>query len=395
MVLEQNVIIGTFTHRKEFLSELIDSVAQNFPNIPFIIQYADQPINKNMEALRQKFLATNRRYWVFIDHDIKFLYPDTIKIALETMLKGRFALVGVYSTFDPEYKSLDGLEMKEVGWVPGYFQMVDSKIVGHMLPDLNLPDSNTAIDTSYCVAIKALGYKIGLTPTLVYHTYKKVWMDQEAADKTNIYVMEKWGQFYFDCCGVFSGIVGKIPEQGESVMERNKIKLMAWQKEHYHSVNGETRINMGCGEVKLAGYINCDIQGCSDIRCNMQNLPFKDNFADEISCHHSLEHIPQNEIVPTLKDWFRVLKPGGILDLGIPDIELCTKEFLNANEKQRWNWNIYTIYGIQTDKGQFHMNGLSLNRAKELLNSVGFNILDSYNYDGWETPSSWLLCQKV
>ncbi len=393
MIFEQNVVIGTFTNVKEFIPELIDSVAKNFPNIPFIVHLDNQPINKNMEALRQKFLATNKRYWIFLDHDIKFIYPDTIKVTLETMLKGRFTLVGVYSTFDSEYKSLDGLEMKEVGWVPGYFQMVDSKMVGHVLPDLNLPDGCTGIDTNYCVAIKSLGHKIGLAPTLVYHTYKKVWLNQESFNKTNAYVMQKWGKFYFDCCGSFPGIVGGIPEE-VSIMDKNRDKLIAWQKEHYQSVNGEVRINVGCGDIKLDGYINCDFQGNPDIKCNMQNLPFENDFADEISCHHSLEHIPFNDIIPTLNDWFRVLKSGGILDLGIPDIELCCKAFLSASEKDKWNWNIFTLYGIQKDKGQFHMNSLSLNRVKELLISVGFSILDSYNYNGNDTPSAFVLARK-
>jgi len=124
-------------------------------------------------------------------------------------------MVGVYSTFDPQYIiNHDDLIEKEVPWMPGYFQMIDSVLVGHIGADMNLPDPNTSIDTSYSIAIKALGYSIGIAPTVVYHTCKKgSWVKQEVIAPTNAYLMKKWGQYYFDNCHGFFNIVGAWPNQ--------------------------------------------------------------------------------------------------------------------------------------------------------------------------------------
>jgi hypothetical protein len=90
--------------------------------------------------------------------------------------------------------------VREVGWATGYFILVDSQQVGSIQPDLNLPDPNTAVDTSYSVAIRQAGGKIGLSGNVVYHVRKQVKANQAAIQTTNSYLMSKWGQFYFEQC---------------------------------------------------------------------------------------------------------------------------------------------------------------------------------------------------
>jgi hypothetical protein len=217
VILEQDVILGTFTHRTDYLPGLLQSVKENFPDIPFIVQLVNLPINKNMEELRKKFSGSKKRYWVFLDDDIKFLHPDTIKIALQFMIKNRWGLTGIYSTFDPNYQNDVELVEKEVGWIPGYFQMVDSFLFGNVQPDLDLPDPNTAIDTSYCCSIKSKGGKIGIAPTVLYHQWKPIkgWDGQEIVDKTNDYLFKKWGSFYNRCITNCGCVVGKVPNGQE------------------------------------------------------------------------------------------------------------------------------------------------------------------------------------
>lgn len=212
MIIETDLVMGTFTNTEKYLSGLKESIDKFCPDIEFVLQLDKKSIKENFELLREQFIKTNKRFWLFLDHDIRFISPDTIKIALITLIRDRYAMVGCYSTYNPNYViGSDQLITKETGWLPGYFQLVDSSKVGHITVDFNLPDNNTAIDTSYSVAIKSEGYKIGIAPTVVYHHYKKAWMDSEAYEKTNTYVREKWGQFYFDCTNIFEGIVGEIP----------------------------------------------------------------------------------------------------------------------------------------------------------------------------------------
>lgn len=422
-IFEQDVVVGTFTHRTTYLPRLLESVKKFMPNAPFIVQIADLPINENFEALREKFKATNKRFWLFLDDDIEFMHPETLSKAVETLIRGKYAMVGAYSTFDPCYQiNPEELIEKEIPWMPGYFQLVDSHLVGDVGADLSLPDPNTSIDTSYCITIKALGHKIGMAPVVVYHAYKKYsWCKQDVVQITNEYLMEKYGQFYFDNCHGYFNIVGGYPANSVDVRSgtisiddaeliRNRELLRAWQGEwYYRNEEGKVKLNLGAGSTRYPGYLSCDIQGDQDIVCDLRILPFEDNSVDEITCHHALEHIPYREFLPTLREWFRVLKPGGYLDLGMPDLELLCKNFLLMDEERRWKWVVYTIYGQQgttdmlphllteddpIDHGQIHRGGVSLERMRQYLLDTGFEIINLFNYDGFDTPSIFAFVTK-
>jgi glycosyltransferase involved in cell wall biosynthesis len=203
-LLEQDVVIGTFTNKSTQITKLWESAHKHVPNVKFITRFHRGGINAGMSLLREDFLATGKRYWVFLDDDIQFLNPDIINNALRTLISGKYGAVSVYSTFDTESltKPYDASKLvaREARWATGYFIMVDSHKVGQVLPDMNLPDANTSIDTSYSVSIRAAGYNIGISPDYVYHFKKEVWMKPDVVEITNKYLMKKWGKFYFDIC---------------------------------------------------------------------------------------------------------------------------------------------------------------------------------------------------
>ena len=72
------------------------------------------------------------------------------------------------------------------------------------------------------------------------------------------------------------------------------------------------KLNLGCGNEKIDGYINYDKD---DIDLN-KKLTFKDNSVDEIRVFHVLEHL----INPydTLMEFYRILKVNGILLIKLP-----------------------------------------------------------------------------
>ena len=78
------------------------------------------------------------------------------------------------------------------------------------------------------------------------------------------------------------------------------------------------KLNLGCGEKKMAGYINVDICGNPDKRVDLSVFPwpFEDNSADEISSSHFLEHVLDYE--RTILEIHRILKPRGILHFKVP-----------------------------------------------------------------------------
>ena len=64
----------------------------------------------------------------------------------------------------------------------------------------------------------------------------------------------------------------------------------------------------------------------------LQGLPFPDNTFDVVYHSHVLEHLPKNEAPGFVKECFRVLNPGGILRIVIPDLEEITREYLRQLE---------------------------------------------------------------
>jgi hypothetical protein len=201
-LLEQDTAIGTFTNKTTYITDLWKSANKHIPHVEFITRFQRGPINKGMSLLREDFIASGKRYWCFLDDDIQFLNPDIIKNALTTLVNGKFGAVSVYSTFEPSALTVpynpSGLTTRPHKWATGYFILVDSKKVGTILPDMNLPDPDTAVDTSYSVCIRASGYDIGISADYVYHVKKNTRTREDVIGKTNTYLAIKYGQFYFD-----------------------------------------------------------------------------------------------------------------------------------------------------------------------------------------------------
>ena len=63
---------------------------------------------------------------------------------------------------------------------------------------------------------------------------------------------------------------------------------------------------------------------------------FSDNTFDEIRASHVLEHISQNRTVQTLKEWNRVLVPGGVARVIVPDTFFCIDKLLNKDDNKEW-----------------------------------------------------------
>ena len=84
------------------------------------------------------------------------------------------------------------------------------------------------------------------------------------------------------------------------------------------------RLNWGCGPTPAPGWINADrvhargVELCRDIR---EGLALPDGSIEYAVAMHALQDVPYLDVVPVLKELRRVLRPGGVLRLGLPDLE--------------------------------------------------------------------------
>ncbi len=91
-----------------------------------------------------------------------------------------------------------------------------------------------------------------------------------------------------------------------------------------------TRLNIGCGKFPRPGWINLDnkvrpgVDCVADLRAA---LPFTDATFDYAVAIHVFPHIPLAGLAPALARVRRVLKPGGVLRLALPDLEKAIEAY--------------------------------------------------------------------
>lgn len=133
------------------------------------------------------------------------------------------------------------------------------------------------------------------------------------------------------------------------------------------------KLNIGCGGVRLPGYIGIDSNPKSgaDIIRPAHNLPYLDGEVDEIRSSHMLEHV--EHLSATLFEWFRVLKPGGLLWIRVPNFEVYVREWLDGSDAYRRELGLINLYG-HPDKGpgMYTRTGFTCERFRFLLPRFGF-----------------------
>lgn len=96
-----------------------------------------------------------------------------------------------------------------------------------------------------------------------------------------------------------------------------------------------TFLNLGCGSRYHPEWVNVDIvpQGPSVIQHDLsQRLPFSAESFDVVYHAAVLEHIRRVDAPIFMTECYRVLKPGGVIRVGVPDLEqICQLYLLKLN----------------------------------------------------------------
>lgn len=117
-------------------------------------------------------------------------------------------------------------------------------------------------------------------------------------------------------------------------------------------------LNLGCGSRFHPNWVNLDFIPAHpsilahDLR---QGIPFPDGSFDGVYHSHVLEHFPKNQAPAFLQECYRVLKPGGILRVAVPDLERIARGYLHtldqsltneANERHAadYEWMMLELY---------------------------------------------------
>ncbi len=140
------------------------------------------------------------------------------------------------------------------------------------------------------------------------------------------------------------------------------------------------RLNIGAGDTVIDGFTPIDRK----LGTEAFPLPqYADGSVEEIRCVHMLEHLSYKEIPQALKEWNRVLRPGGRLRISVPNIDVV------ANLKDDPHWPFY-LMGGQTDDNDFHKSAWDETRLAYYLKQFGFDRVQK-----WTSPNTDLAASDI
>lgn len=101
---------------------------------------------------------------------------------------------------------------------------------------------------------------------------------------------------------------------------------------------------------------------------------FATESCDEIYAHHLIEHLPYKKELPAaLAQLQRMLKPGGLLRVSVPDLDSLCRLMLDPRLSTQERFHIMRIlFGGQADAKDFHYVGLSFEFMVDYLTQAGF-----------------------
>lgn len=141
-------------------------------------------------------------------------------------------------------------------------------------------------------------------------------------------------------------------------------------------------LNIGCGPIFHPEWVNIDLISTSpyvqsyDIR---KGLPFPDAYFKGCYSSHLVEHLARDEACRLLAEISRVLKPGGVVRVVVPDLEMIARIYIATLEQvesgsveleSNYDWIVLELY----DQMVRHFSGGEMGRylAKSTLNNKDF-----------------------
>ena len=138
------------------------------------------------------------------------------------------------------------------------------------------------------------------------------------------------------------------------------------------------RLNVGCGRVKKPGYLNVDVDPTvsPDVLLTLDSpLPFVGASFDLVEAYHVIEHVYPWQALDLLKEFCRILKPGGKIVLECPNIEAACG-WLVQNAKYGWDsqMGMWALYGDPNPRNHLFMHRWGYTAASlwEILQKAGF-----------------------
>lgn len=146
------------------------------------------------------------------------------------------------------------------------------------------------------------------------------------------------------------------------------------------------KLHLGCGKRDIPGFTNVDICDLPHIhyRQNADDLSmFPDESVELIYASHLLEYFDRTEARDVLKEWWRVLMPGGTLRIAVPDFEALVRAYQLDGAIERILGPLFGRMAVPTPAGEqiiYQKTVYDLRSLSALLESAGFTHVRRYEW---------------
>lgn len=111
------------------------------------------------------------------------------------------------------------------------------------------------------------------------------------------------------------------------------------------------RLEIGGGPLPRPGYVHLDSDpGARHLEhlAPAWLLPLQTSTVDELLAIHVFEHVHPAYLQQTLADWLRVLRPGGVAEIHVPNAAAILPAYLEGDPATKWA-AMAAIYGMPCD----------------------------------------------
>lgn len=151
-------------------------------------------------------------------------------------------------------------------------------------------------------------------------------------------------------------------------------------------------LNAGCGPNLKKGFINLDYEWLPGVLCwdLRRPLSFRSRSFRGIYSEHCLEHLSREDCLKVLREFRRILRPGGLLRIVVPDVEIYIDLYMRARNGEQ----VYTPYNAETPlsglnrimREHGHQYAYDFEAMKAMLLEAGFTTIFKQSFNkGWNS----------
>lgn len=143
------------------------------------------------------------------------------------------------------------------------------------------------------------------------------------------------------------------------------------------------RLHLGCGPKFISGFVHIDstpfdhLDVCSDV----SSLSWiQTSTVSLIYACHILEHFGRHKYKKVLQEWYRVISPGGILRLSVPDFHAVVELYSERGLEDGLSGLVGLVCGGQRDSTDFHKMIFDSTLLTDSLLEVGFSSVRPWDW---------------